>query len=76
MNAIKYPSEMKMTLKTAREINGLSQSAAAKQLGISQDTLSNYEKGKSYPNIPILKKIEKIYGVSYNQLIFLPLDFG
>lgn len=76
MNAIKYPSEMKMTLKTAREINGFSQSAAAKQLGISQDTLSNYEKGKSYPNIPILKKIEKIYGVSYNQLIFLPLDFG
>ena len=59
MNAIKYPSEMKMTLKTAREINGFSQSAAAKQLGISQDTLSNYEKGKSYPNIPILKKIEK-----------------
>ena len=76
MNAIKYPSEMKMTLKTAREINGFSQSAAAKQLGISQDTLSNYEKGKSYPNIQILNKIEKIYGVSYNQLIFLPLDFG
>lgn len=76
MNTLKYPSEMKMTLKTAREINGLSQSAAAKELGISQDTLSNYEKGKSYPNIPILKKIEKIYGVNYNQLIFLPLDFG
>jgi hypothetical protein len=26
--------------------------------------------------ILVLRKIEKVYGVSYNQLIFLPLDFG
>ena len=50
----------KYTLKTARELNGLKQKDAAKLLGISVDTLRNYERGKSYPDIPISneKKIE------------------
>ncbi len=25
---------------------------------------------KSYPDIPVLRKIEEVYGVSYEQLIF------
>lgn len=49
---------MKMTLRTARELAGLTQIKAAKSLGISVDTLSNYEQGKSYPNILMLRKIE------------------
>ena len=43
---------------------------------ISEYTLSNYEKGKTYPDVPVIKRIEKLYGVSYNQLIFLPFDYG
>lgn len=70
------PSGMRLSLKTARELRGLKQSEAAKLIGISTDTLGNYERGKSYPDIPILRKIEEIYGVSYDRLIFLPLDFG
>ena len=38
-------------------------------------TEENYERGKSYPDIPILRKIEEVYGVPYNRLIFLPLDY-
>ena len=70
------PTGMKLSLKTAREIKGLKQSEAAKLIGISTDTLGNYERGRSYPDIPILRKIEEVYGVSYDRLIFLPLDFG
>ena len=66
----------KYTLKTARELNGLKQKDAAKLLGISVDTLRNYERGKSYLDIPILRKIESVYGVPYDRLIFLSLDFG
>jgi hypothetical protein len=66
----------KFTLKTARDKAKLTQEEAAKLIGVSKDTLSNYERGKSYPDIPILKRIEKVYGVSYNQLIFLPFDNG
>ena len=70
------PSGMKLSLKTAREIKGLKQSEAAKLIGVSTDTLGNYERGKSYPDIPVLRKIEELYGVPYDRLIFLPLDFG
>lgn len=62
----------KFTLKTARDRLKMTQEEAAKRIGISQDTLSNYERGKSYPDIPILKKIEEVYQVTYDQLIFLP----
>lgn len=70
------PEGMKLSLKTAREIRGLKQSEAAELIGVSTDTLGNYERGKSYPDIPVLRKIEEVYGVPYDRLIFLPLDFG
>ena len=66
---------IKMTLKQAREFKKMNQDEAAKQIGISKDTLGNYERGKSYPDIPVLRKIEEVYGVPYNRLIFLPLDY-
>jgi transcriptional regulator with XRE-family HTH domain len=68
-------SKMRLTLKTAREIKGYTQEEAAKLIGISTDTLGNYERGRSYPDIPVLRNIENVYGVSYGQLIFLPLDY-
>lgn len=67
---------IRMTLKSIRELRGLKQEEAARALGISKDTLGNYERGKSYPDIPILRRIEELYGVSYNQIIFLPLDYN
>lgn len=70
------PNDMRLSLRAARELKGYTQQEAAKLLGISADTLGNYERGRSYPDIPILKRIEKTYGISYNQIIFLPLDFG
>lgn len=63
------------TLKTARERKGLTQENAAKLIGISTDTLGNYERGKSYPDVPVLRKIEEVYGIPYERLIFLPLDY-
>lgn len=63
---------MKVTLKAARINRGLTQEDASKQLGVSVETLGNYEKGITYPDIPVLKKIEKVYGVEYSNIIFLP----
>lgn len=64
-----------MSLKMARELKGYTQTEAAQLIGVSTDTLSNYERGKSYPDIPILREIEKVYGVPYSNLLFLPLDY-
>ena len=65
----------RFTLKTAREMKRYTQEEAAKRIGVSVDTLGNYERGKSYPDIPVLRKIEEVYGIPYEQLIFLPLDY-
>ncbi|MBS5327512.1 MAG: helix-turn-helix transcriptional regulator [Lachnospiraceae bacterium] len=63
------------TLKSARERKGLTQDRAAKLIGVSVDTLGNYERGKSYPDIPVLRKIEEVYEIPYERLIFLPMDY-
>ena len=68
-------SEYTPTLKQARELKGYTQAEAATLIGVSVDTLGNYERGKSYPDIPVLRKIEDVYGFPYNRLIFLPLDY-
>lgn len=68
--------EVKLSMQMARQAVGLTQKEAAKKIGVSVFTLANYEKGISYPDIPILKMIEKVYGVTYNQLIFLPKNYS
>ena len=72
---IRLETPAKVTLKTARELKKLKQGEAAALIGVSVDTLSNYERGKSYPDIPILRKIEEVYQIPYNRIIFLPLDY-
>lgn len=62
---------MPLTLKAIRINKGFSQEEAARKLGISRDTLSNWERGETYPNIPQLKNIEKVYEVSYDSINFL-----
>ena len=63
---------MKVTFKAARTKQGLSQEEAAKLIGISIDTLGNYERGLTFPDVPVLKKIEEVYEVEYKDIIFLP----
>lgn len=65
-----------ITLKAARVNKGLSQEKAALELGISKETLSNYERGKSFPDVMFVKKIEKLYGVEYKDIIFLTTDYN
>ena len=67
---------MAITLKSASVNKGLTQVKAAKLIGITPDTLSNYERGKSYPDVPIIQKMEQVYGVPYSELIFLPTNYG
>lgn len=62
---------MPITLKAARLNKGYDQNEAAKLIGISPDTLSNYERGKTFPDVPIIKKIEEIYNVKYDDINFL-----
>lgn len=63
---------MEITLKAARVNKNLTQKEAAKRIGVSSDVISNWERQVSFPDVLQLRTIEKVYGVSYHQLIFLP----
>lgn len=60
----------KVTLKAARVNCGLTQKETAQKLGLSVDTLSKYERGLSFPDVPVIKHIEEIYNVPYSGIIF------
>jgi transcriptional regulator with XRE-family HTH domain len=65
---------MKITLKAARVNRGLTQLEVANQLHINKGTLINYEKYRTIPDIETAKLMATLYGVSVNDLIFLPED--
>lgn len=52
----------KITLKAARVNAGLTQKEAAKRIGISYQTLSDYEKDESKIKLSIIKKMCSVYG--------------
>lgn len=63
---------VKLTLKAARVNVGYTQKEAAKELGVSNVTLSNWENGTAFPDIQQVEKLCELYGVSYDNIIFLP----
>lgn len=62
----------KIKLRAARVNAGLSQKEAASILGVSNKTLLNWEKGKSFPKQPMIEKLCELYGVSYDAIDFRP----
>lgn len=62
----------KMTLYGARHNCKLSQKKAAEAIGVSVSTIKNWENQKSFPSQPHIEKICSVYGVEYDDLIFLP----
>ena len=56
-------------LKKARSATELSQEAAAEKVGVSRQTLSNWETGKSYPDIVSVIALSDAYGVSLDSLM-------
>lgn len=62
---------MAMTLKAIRVNLGLDQEEAAEKLGIKSRTLSNWENAKTFPNAPQIARIERVYGVHYEDINFL-----
>ena len=62
---------MILTLKALRINAGLDQKAASKSIGVTPETLSHWEKAKTFPNVKQIDAIEKFYGVKYADIDFL-----
>lgn len=60
------------TLKGARVNAGYTQKGAAKELNISNKTLSNWESGVSVPNIQQVSALCGLYGRKLDEINFLP----
>lgn len=61
--------EIGSKLKIARNSKGLTQEQAAEILGVSRQTISNWENNKSYPDIISVIKMSDIYSVSLDHLL-------
>ena len=51
------------SLKAIRMNLGLTLEEASEMIGVSKYTLSNYERGDTYPDVPVLKRIEEVYKI-------------
>ena len=57
-------------LKKMRKKKGLSQLKVAMDLSITREALSYYENGKRSPDVDMLVKLARYFGVSVDYIIF------
>lgn len=62
---------MKRTLREMRRDFELSQAQAGKLVGVSESTWVNWEQQKTFPNVIYIEKIQKVFSVTYDDIIFL-----
>lgn len=67
---------MAITLRALRVNMGINQRTAAREIGVSPETLGSWEAGKTFPTVPQITKIENLYSVSYADINFLPQNIG
>ena len=61
--------EIGSKLKDARKKSGITQEQAAELLGVSRQTISNWENNKSFPDIISVIKMSDIFSVSLDHLL-------
>lgn len=61
--------EIGSKLKIARKCVGLTQEQAAEALGVSRQTISNWENNKTYPDILSVIRMSDLYSISLDHLL-------
>lgn len=60
----------KISLRAARVNAGLSISDVAKALGVSKNTVINYEHGRTAPSYAVVQKLETLYKYPMRYIFF------
>lgn len=63
-------SNVGKNIRTLRASNGMTQEDLAEKLYVSRQTVSNYENGKSCPDLQMLIKIAEVLNTDVNALIY------
>ena len=58
-------------MKMLRARDNLTQKQAGQLVGVTADTWANWENQKTFPDVQKIIEIEKAFGVSYDDIIFL-----
>lgn len=61
---------MAISMKAARVNANLTQTEAAEKLGISKNTLMNYEMRRTKPSVEMAEKIAALYGLAVYNIEF------
>lgn len=61
-------------LQYLRKLNNLTQEELGKQLGVTGSNVNRYEKGLSFPKLPTVVKIAKIFQISLDSLLDLETE--
>ena len=61
--------EIKNQIRAYRSELGMSQEELAEAIYVTRQTVSNWETGKSYPDIQSLLRLSSLFGISLDQLI-------
>lgn len=64
-------SDIARNIKLLRQKQGMTQAELAERLHVTRQTVSNWERGAAYPDIPMLMEMAKTCDVDINQLLFL-----
>ena len=65
---------LKISLKSARVNAGLTQKEVAETLDVSNKTVCSWEKGETFPRTDQIDALCNLYGVSYDDIKFLPAN--
>lgn len=63
------PQSLGTHLRILRENSGLTQDALARELFVTRQAVSGWERGRSEPDIPSLQKLARIYGTTVDGLL-------
>jgi len=63
---------MQSGLREARLARGWRQTETAKMLGISKQSMNDFEKGRRRAYTALLMQMEELFGMSYRELFNLP----
>lgn len=65
-------SDVRISLRAARQNKEYTQIFVAKRLNINKETLSSWERGETEPKITQAIKLSELYEIPLDNIIFLP----
>jgi|GEM_PF-2765838 len=63
-------ADISNNIKALRAERGMSQAQLAEKLSVARQTVSSWERGASFPDIPMLEKLSAVFEISADELLF------